>query len=83
MIYEALDIENDSAYVKNTEVKMEVATLGRTFSAWNSSETWCMGDYDPHTTICLEKQNFAVLISETGDGDYYELPLNKYKNSPV
>ena len=83
VIDESLHITHDSSYVNNGKDPMVVETLGLNFTGIDSSVGWCIGNYDPHTTICIEHQRMALLTAQNNAEDaQYELPFRLY-HEPV
>ena len=56
-VQSALDFDGDQAYTNTTDDDgiLEFSTIGLDFEAWPGTQTFCIGDYDPHTTVCLEE----------------------------
>ena len=38
-------------------------SVGVVFSGYEAQDKWCLGDEDPHTYVCMEKQPFMVISS--------------------
>ena len=56
-------------------------SIGLQWTGWQSKDTWCLGDGDVHTTVCLDQQKF---IYTTSVMSYYKRPwdppLKDYDN---
>ena len=70
-------IEDSSTYVSPADVTAEdFESLGVMLNGVYSEDTWCLGDDDPHTYVCMENQPFMLVNSETDpDTSQWDLPF--------
>ena len=54
---------------KNLTTVLDYESLGLNFQGWSSKDSWCLGNEDVHTTVCMDDQLFSVAYAQKNGND--------------